>query len=133
MNQFSDDLLLPRAWRDCLCIWVSWPDRTGHQNLQDRSSRLDWIIRTYFFKHFTYQVQVINSHKMRSLDKNLVSKVLNSFLKEIWVLKSYIKRCLWMPLSHDKRSKGRKSFPISVVMRSWKPFELKQRRLSMAQ
>ena len=43
---------------------------------------------------------------------------LSAFKKEIWVLKSYIKRCLWMPLSHDKRSKRRKSFPISVVMRS---------------
>ena len=35
-----------------------------------------WVIRTYIFKHFTFQVRVINSHKTRSLDTNLVKKVL---------------------------------------------------------
>ena len=44
----------------------------------------DWI-RTYTFKHSSYQVRVINSHKIRSLDTNLVS---NKFkvLQYIFVL-----------------------------------------------
>ena len=53
-------------------------DWTGHMSFltrQDRTPKFagpDWIW-TYIFKHFAYQVRVINSHKIRSLD--LVSKV----------------------------------------------------------
>ena len=36
----------------------------------------DWI-RIYIFKLFTYQMWVINCHKIRSLDTNLMSKVNN--------------------------------------------------------
>ena len=53
-----------------------FPDRTGPDTLICRTSPAgpDWI-RTYIFKHFTYQLQVITSHKIRSLNTNLVSKI----------------------------------------------------------
>ena len=40
---------------------ISWPDPAGPES--------------ELFKHFNYQVWDINSHKIRSLDTNLVSKV----------------------------------------------------------
>ena len=61
---------------------------------------------------------IITQKEKRAAASSLLNNNDPAFLKEILVLKNYIKCCLWMPLSHDKRSKGRKSFPISVVMRS---------------
>ena len=70
------DAPLDRAQPD----WAyDFPDRTGPdtQICQKGPAAQDWI-RTYIFIHFTYQVRVINSHKIRSLDTNLVSKVNNN-------------------------------------------------------
>ena len=51
-------------------------------------------IRTYNFTYFTYQVGVINFHKIRILDTNLVSKVQNWDMFEnsefIWNYQNYI-------------------------------------------
>ena len=60
-------------------------DRTGHLSFSDQTgpdtqicwtgpAGPDWI-QTYILRHFTYQLRVINSHKIRSLNTNLVSKV----------------------------------------------------------
>ena len=62
-----------------------FPDRTGPDTQICRTGPAgpDWI-RTYIFKHFTYQVWVIDSLKIRSVDTNLVSKVLNW---DVWTIK----------------------------------------------
>ena len=52
-------------------------DRTGDMSFLTRTPKfvgLD-LIPTYIFEHFDYQVQVINCHKIRSLNTNLVLKV----------------------------------------------------------
>ena len=62
-----------RAQPDWAC---EFPYRTGPDDQICRTG-LAWpdCIRTYIFKHFTYQVRIINSHKIRSLGTNLVSTV----------------------------------------------------------
>ena len=64
-----------------------FPDRTGPDTQICRTGPAgpDWI-RTCIFKHFTYQVWVINSHKIRSLDIHLVSKVNKKNLKNFFFL-----------------------------------------------
>ena len=63
-------------------------DRTGHMSFlteQDRTPKFAGQVLLdqtksgliYIFKHFTYQVRVINSLKIRFMETNLVSKVLN--------------------------------------------------------
>ena len=69
----SIDADLFRAQPD---LAYQFSDRTGPdtQICKTGPAGPDWI-RTYIFKHSTYQVWVINSHKIRSLDTNLVSKL----------------------------------------------------------
>ena len=50
-----------------------FPDRTGPDTQICRTGTTE-PERTYISNHFTYQVHIINSHKIRSLDTNLVSK-----------------------------------------------------------
>ena len=56
---------------------------------QDRTPKFaglvlqDWTeIWTYIVKHSTFQVQVINTHKIKSLDTNLMSKNINWYIFE---------------------------------------------------
>ena len=77
------DLQKSRAQPD----WAhEFPDRTGPDNQICRTGPAgpDWI-RTYIFKPCTYQIQVINSHKISSLDTTLVSKV-NKQKNEVFYL-----------------------------------------------
>ena len=79
---FPVDLLLSKLWNQVPSSdWAyEFPDRIGPdtQICWTGPARPDWI-QTSIFKHFTYDVGVINSHKIKSLDTNLVSK---NFLKK---------------------------------------------------
>ena len=91
-KSFGDPTLHFKAWPD----WAyEFPGRSGPdiQICQTGPAGPDWI-RTYLLKLFKYQVRVINSLEIRSLDTNLVSTVLLDHINKKKMKKHFEKKNL---------------------------------------
>ena len=83
---FNNYVVKMRGGRNILFLSMISAQPDGHMSFltgQDQTHKFarqvlpDWTESRlmYIFKHFTLQVQVINSHNSQFLDTNLVSKV----------------------------------------------------------
>ena len=106
-----------RAWPD----WAyEFPDQTGPdtQIYWTGPAQPDWI-RTYVFKHFTYQERVINSHQIRSMDTNLVSKVNKQ--KKSWKKSLIFFSIFNTDKSHEGKKSGFRTVRILKIYRTSEP------------
>ena len=97
-----------------------FPDQTGPdtQIFWTGPAGPNWI-QSYIFKHFTYQVQVINTHKIRFLTTNLASKVPRP--KKSW--KKFEKNLTFFSV-FKSRCPGRKTicFLTVRILKIWQTF-----------